>query len=325
MNRIKQNNMSNTNKKYLMTIVILFVLGLFNSSCSKDKHDDSPRPFKLFLKAVDADQNDITQSGEVQQVMLFVFNEKQEAVNVVNLDANQIKNREPIQITPELPNLKSLSFVAWGNVDEKVEIPSAASVKNLTDLYIKLKAGVDGNNHLNNGGESLGKTARSPGDLFYGKLDAPVEYGSLEPTGDQTVIISRKTSQIHIVANNLKAWNNHKDGTYTFELRESHEIYNPDCKLTGEMVGYLPVATLNEKGNLATPIFNTFPTTEGKSYTLFIRYNGDVIYTTDSSSDGSKFIPEPGRLLNIIIDFSASIDVKVVVTPWDQVFQSVEI
>ena len=53
--------MNNTNKYGLLLVAALLLTGLL-SSCLKENFDDCPRPFRLFIKAIDADQNDITAS-----------------------------------------------------------------------------------------------------------------------------------------------------------------------------------------------------------------------------------------------------------------------
>ena len=59
---------------------------------------------------------------------------------------------------------------------------------------------------------------------------------------------------------------------------------------------------------------------------LDILFNGEVIYTATKGSDGKPFIPEAGRLLNIIIDFGATKPAIIVkVTPWNVVYQYVTI
>lgn len=291
--------------------------GLF-SSCLKEDFDDCPRPFRLFIQAIDVDLTDITSTGEVERVILFIFNENKQIVKAVELDTDKIKNREPINIQLDYPGQESLYFVAWGNVDESVEFPSTSSVKELADLYVRLKKTASQN-------RTGGVFVQSPCDLFYGMLSVPIEYGGLEPAKDQTIVISRKTSQVAISAFGLKKWHGGMDGVYTYELRESNDAYDKDGNLSGSMVGYQPSAEMDEAGNLFTPVFQTFPTLGGKSYTLYILYNGEVIFSADKDSSGKPLVPTVGRLLNIILDFRGELSIQVVVTPWNQVFQYVEI
>lgn len=297
---------------------------LLGGSCIRDQYDDCPRPFRVLVKAIDADQADITESGEVQHVYLFVFDDKQQKVDVIELNADHVKSRKPVEMKLEYPGHESLHFVAWGNVDDNVDITPVNSLQQLNDLYVKLKAAPI---------KSTGSTradvhpvAHSPGDLFCGLLDVPIQYGGFEFSGDHTIVISRKTSQVYIQANHLKQWYG-KEGEYTFRLHESLNSYDCNGKLVGETDDYLPLAEMDKEGNLIAPIFNTFPTMEGESYTLDILFNGEVIYSVDKDGNGKPFVPEVGRLLNIIIDFKSTIiiNVTVVVTPWDEVYQQVDI
>jgi hypothetical protein len=308
--------MSNTNKYGLLLIAALLLTGLL-SSCLKENFDDCPRPFRLFIKAIDADQNDITASGEVERVTLFVFDENQQIVDALELNANAVKSREAVNIALDYPGHRSLKFVAWGNIDGSVEFPEKASVKQLSDLYLKLKS--------ISATKATSAVAQTPPDLFHGSLDVPVEYGGLEQAGDQTVTITRRTSQVTVSAYAVKAWNGGKEDSYTFELHESNNGFDMACNLSGEMTGYRPQTQMDENGNLFAPLFQAIPTPGGKSYTLSILYNGEIIYSADRGNDGTPFIPEAGRLLNIIIDFRAEVSIKSIVTPWNQVFQYVEI
>lgn len=308
--------MNNTNKYGLLLVAALLLTGLL-SSCLKENFDDCPRPFRLFIKAIDADQNDITASGEVERVILFVFDESQQIVDALELNANAVKSREPVNIALDYPGHKALKFVAWGNIDGSVEFPEKASVKQLSDLYLKLKS--------ISATKATSSVAQTPPDLFHGSLNVSVEYGGLEHAGDQTVTIIRKTSQVTVSAYAVKAWNGSKEGSYTFELHESNNGFDMEGNPTGEMTGYRPQTKMDENGHLFAPLFQTIPTSGGKSYTLSILYNGEVIYSADRGTDGKPFIPEAGRLLNIIIDFRAEISIKSIVTPWNQVFQYVEI
>lgn len=297
-------NKSNTNKQSFILAALLLLSGLL-SGCIREDNTDCPRPFRLFVKAVDIDLQDITESGEVKQVFLFVYNEKGELIQSIELDADFIKNRKAVPIELPYPGFEALHFVAWGNVNDDVNFDKS-------DLDVTLKdigAGIAG----------------SPSDLFYGTLNVPVEYGGIEAAGDQTVVIHRKTSQVVITANGLKKWNGNKDGEYTYRLTESHNTIDGKGELTGPMVGYNPNAVMDINGNLGAAPFRTFPTTGGKTYTLEILYNGEVIYSATEGTDGVKFVPEVGRLLNIYIDFRAEVGIYVAISPWDVVHQFVVI
>ena len=297
--------------KYNYLLSALLLLGVLLSGCNiREDNTDCPRPFRLFIKAIDYDGTDITELGDVKKAVLFIFNEKQEVVDMIELDANAIRSRKPIEIKLDYPGHESLSFVVWGNLDENVDHPPHSSIQHWRDFHVNLK--------------QRDRVAESPGDLFFGSLSVPVEYGGTEPAGDQTVIISRRTAQVSISALGLQGWNGGKEGNYTFRVKETPSSMTIDSNLNGGVVSYIPQSSLSE-GNLKTPIFNTFPTENDQALVIEILYNGEVIYSESHGTDGEPFTPEVGRVLNIVLDFRAELNMKVVITPWNVVYQYVEI
>ncbi|WP_436415763.1 FimB/Mfa2 family fimbrial subunit [Petrimonas sp.] len=299
--------MNSTNKYRLLLLAALLITGLL-SSCLSEDLSDCPRPFQLTIKALDADQVDVTDTGVAGQVVLFVFDENGQIFRTITLTADEVKQHKPIDIQMEFPGHKSLKFVDWSNLDNKVDYSQITSVKQLTDLYVKLN--------------SQNGTAQSPGDLFFGTLDVQVEYGGTEYGKSHTLEISRKTASVIITARNLPSGEG--ASAYSFVLRESPDTYNQNGELGGNMVSYKPTLSKNAAGHLVTPIFNVFPPTGGKAFILDVYKNGELMYSFTQGSDGAAFVPVLGKLLNIIIDFKVEISIKVVVTPWGVVYQEVE-
>ena len=302
--------MNNTNKYSFLFVATLLITGLL-SSCLKEDFTDCPRPFQVTIKALDADLNDITEEGAVQQVILFVFNEHGQIVSASELTTDQVKNRKPVDIKPDYPGHQSYTFVAWGNLDGKVDFSQINTVKQMEDLYVKLK--------IQNG------TAQTPGDLFHGSINVAAEFGGIDPGKPHVVEIIRKTAGITITTVKLRPWNGNKEGVYSYVVRESLDTYDKDGNLTGNPANYSPQAVFNENGHFVTPLFYTFPAATGKSFVVDILFNGEVIFTADKDSDGNPFVPQVGRTLNILIELSAKLQVKCIVTPWNVVHQHVEI
>lgn len=300
--------MSNKSKFCRLFLIIFLITGSL-TSCFKDDLSDCPRPFQITIKALDVDLNDITETGEVKNAILFVFDQNNQLVKGFTLNAAQIKGRQPIDIKIDYPGFESLYFVAWGNVDESLEYSSIENVRNLLDLYVKLK--------------TQGGFAISPGDFFRGTLTVPLEYGGIEYGESHEVEIKRMTSGVTITAINLKEWNNNLDGEYSFVVRESLDTYDQDGHLIGSSIAYSPVSSFASNGDLSAPIFYTFPTESGKGYQIDILFNGKVIYTINHDSQGHQFVPVVGRTMNIIIDFRAELSVICVITPWNVVYQYV--
>ena len=307
--------MNNTNKHSFLLVAAMVLIALL-TGCLKDDLSHCPRPFQVTIKALDADKNDITESGDVEQVVLFVFDDEGHIYQAFTLSGEEVKRHKTIDIKVGYPSTKSFKFVAWANLDEKIDFSNIESVQDLSDLYVKLKTK----------GYRMGATkiAESPGDLFYGKLLVPTPIGEKEAGQLHVIEIERKTVGETITAIGLKQWNGNKEGEYTFIVRETHSMYDAEGDVTGEIVIYAPTSTLSAEGTLSTPLYYVFPTDPGVGYVVDILFNGEVIFTADKNSDGTPFFCENGRTLNIIIDFRANLEIITEITPWNVVFQYVD-
>ena len=307
--------MNNTNKQSFL-LVAAMLLTVLLTGCLKDDLSGCPRPFQVTIKALDADRRDITELGDVQQVLLFVFDENDKIFDTFILSEQEVKQRKLIDIQLRFPATKSFKFIAWANLDDKVDYSEISTVQELSHLYVKLKkqSGRSINNNI----------AHSPGDLFYGNLQVPTPIGDAQAGQVHTIEIERMTVGVTISAISLKQWNGGKEGTYSYLVRESYDRCDCHGDIMGEKVNYAPLCSLNEDGNLLAPIFYAFPPEKGEGFVVDILYNGEVIYTVDSDSKGAMFSIEKGRTLNIIIDFRANLQIISEITPWNVVFQYVD-
>ncbi|BAG32700.1 conserved hypothetical protein [Porphyromonas gingivalis ATCC 33277] len=105
----------NDAKKYIVSVLILLVAGMFGG-CIKEDYSDCPRPFRLTVRAWDADMQDITETGAVQRVVIFVFDETGRRIDRLMMDAAQVAARKPIPLEYDGPT--TVSFVAWANPDD---------------------------------------------------------------------------------------------------------------------------------------------------------------------------------------------------------------
>lgn len=307
--------MNNTNKQSFLLVAAMLLIGLL-TGCLKDDLSNCPRPFQVTIKALDADKNDITESGDVQQVLLFVFDENEKVFETFTLSSEDVKQHKAIDIKLRFPPSKSFKFIAWANLDDNVDYSDISTVEELSHLYVKLKK--------QSSRSAYNNIAQSPGDLFYGNLQVPTPIGDSQAGQVHTIEINRMTVGVTISAISLKQWNGGKKGTYSYIVRESYDVCDCYGKMIGEKVSYAPLCSLNESGNLLAPIFYAFPPEAGKGFLVDILYNGEVIYTADRDTKGIMFNIEKGRTLNIIIDFRANLQIITEITPWNVVFQYVD-
>lgn len=301
----------NDAKKYIILVLILFVAGFF-TSCIKEDYKDCPRPFRLMVKAWDADMQDITESGAVQSVVIFVFDENGRRIDRLIMDADQVAARKPIPLEYNGP--KAVSFIAWANMDDHL-LSETADVQNSQDLFFRL--------------ESANGIAQSPEDLFSGVLTSSIEYGSIEQGGDQIIDLYRRTAQVRIVVRGYEDWllsqtvRELPDGADIL-LGDTPDTYTGFSELIGELVKYRPAGSI-EDGDFVTPIFKIYPTLNENPLRLDFFVEDNNLLSFESGSDGAPFLPITGRLLNIYIDLrGGNLNVLVSVTPWNVVQQYAE-
>ena len=306
--------MRNT-KKLLLTFLSLFWgVTFLLTGCIYDDLSECPRPFFLKVKAIDADNKDITSGGAVQSVVLFFFDEAGNCLQTKELNAAQIVAQKPVFVEPK--GASKITCVAWGNPSED-DRKQFSSITRLSDLYVRLVS-QDG-------------IAQSPTDLFAGSIEHEMEYGLNKKNSTITVEISRRTAEVTVTVLGYKSWAEHLK---TSPLRASQTIADaitlgttPDTyishqQLGGQLVSYRPKGVIEGNGNLIVAPFRIFPTLNAAPLVLFLYANGKKQLSFTESSDGKKFVPEVGRMLNILIDMrSSSLNTLVVVTPWDVVHQ----
>ena len=306
--------MRNT-KKLLLTFLSLFWgVTFLLTGCIYDDLSECPRPFYLKVKAIDADNKDITSGGAVQSVVLFFFDEAGNCLQTRELNAAQIVAQKPVFVEPK--GASKITCVAWGNPSED-DRKRFSSITRLRDLYVRLVS-QDG-------------IAESSTDLFAGSIEHEIEYDLNKKNSTITVEISRRTAEVTVTVLGYKSWAEHLK---TSPLRASQTIADaitlgttPDTyishqQLGGQLVSYRPKGVIEGNGNLIVAPFRIFPTLNAAPLVLFLYANGKKQLSFTESSDGKKFVPEVGRMLNILIDMrSSSLNTLVVVTPWDVVHQ----
>ncbi len=301
----------NDAKKYIVSVLILLVAGMFGG-CIKEDYSDCPRPFRLTVRAWDADMQDITETGAVQRVVIFVFDETGRRIDRLMMDAAQVAARKPIPLEYDGPT--TVSFVAWANPDDHM-LEETANVQNVKDLFFRLSS-TDG-------------IAQSPGDLFSGVLTCPIEYGSIEQGTDQTVDIYRRTAQVHIIIRGYQEWLDANGPRQLPDyadilLGETPDTYTGLAELIGNAVQYRPDGQIQNR-DFISPIFRVYPTLDTTPLHLKLYAYGQELLNISTGSDGVPFIPVIGKMLNIYIDLrGANLNVLVSVTPWDVVQQYAE-
>lgn len=212
--------MRNT-KNLLLTFLSLFWgVAFLLTGCIYDDLSECPRPFYLKVKAIDADNKDITSGGAVQSVVLFFFDEAGNCLQTRELNAAQIVAQKPVFVEPK--GASKITCVAWGNPSED-DRKRFSSITRLGDLYVRLVS-QDG-------------IAESPTDLFAGSIEHEIEYDLNKKNSTITVEISRRTAEVTVTVLGYKSWAEHLK---TSPLRASQTIADAIILGTTPRYLYLP-------------------------------------------------------------------------------------
>lgn len=298
-----------------MASLVLILLTL--SSCIKEDLSDCPLPFNVRVRVLDADQQDITTSGEIGRAMVFVFDQEGKKIEQIEMSAEDIVKKAPIRLKKY--DFKTLTFVVWANMSDRMYSESLG-VQRIEDLKMKLLSQ-----------EGVAEIAPK---LYSGFITIPVRYGDIVDDKEKVVDISPRTAQVRITIIGYEQWF-YRTKTESLQreplfkvgelqLKETPDTYTALNELGGDKVKYYPEATLEPSGDLITPVFTIYPTLNEEPLELSLWTAGDPIFKVKKASDGTPLIPIPGRMLNVLIDLkNASINVLAVVTPWNVVHQFV--
>lgn len=284
----------------------LSLLAVF-SSCINEDLSKCPHPFDLHIKAIDAEGQDITTSGEVRRAIVFLLDEKGKVYDAQELDAAAIKSRKSIRVNVPHDGPRHLEAVVWGNVDETLDHTATLTLKQKQDLYVRLR--------------QQGGYWQTPPDLFRGTLGLPIEIGGIENSGMREVVITRQTAQVIITVLGLRP---EEANEWKWVLRPTATGIDAEGKRVGDAGAHLPAFSFNPQGQYVTPLFNTLPREDGQPYVVELYHKDKLFQTFTTDRNGKSFQPQVGHLLNIIIGLDSQVFVLCEVTPWGQVYQYVE-
>lgn len=315
----------NNTLKWIKIVSMVTLVALFSTSCGiKEDLSDCPLPFDITVRALDSENNDITTDGDVRNVVVFIFDEKGYLIDRVTMGAEQVKAKTPIHIYKLGLKLEEVTLVAWGNLSDEDQ-NKLQGVKKMEDLVVALTP--------TRATESL---AKSPEDLFSGKLVRTIKYGSLLKDEDGVIDIYRRTASVNITVVGYDGWlkrNGYPKKPFDpSDLKaakiifgESPSAYAVVDQLVGDMVSYRPIGTMDDRGDYRIAPFRVYPSLEGKLFSLDFWVNDKMTISFTQDSTGKPILPVVGKMLNLLIDFrSAEVSVTVVVTPWNIVHQFVQ-
>lgn len=291
--------------KHISTIFypVLLLVSAVLAGCIKEKGSDYCPPSEahyLIVRSFDADNNDITGTGAVRDVVLYVFDSNGAYINRIVAAENQ-------RIPLAYPEGTRLKIVAWGNSgagnEQMPALAPGSSVDNAAVTLLKKTSPVN--------------YSLSPDDLFFASSDVFLT-GAGEGEVDHPVSIKRKAASMTVTIKGLQQWAGTTDTDFSIVVNGTRESIDFTGKSSGNAVSYRPPLTLNGNGSFVTGIFNTFPSAD-TAVSIDIYKGPDKIYTVTSGNDGKPLVLSEGRLLNVLIDFTGGVSTTLSVTDWGKI------
>ena len=297
-------------KKHLIMAALL-TMSLFTVGCVDEDFDEC---YKLTLKVENVNGEDITESGDVSQTDLYVFDENLNFLEKRSLDDAFIKSRANIVLN--YPASTKLRIVAWGNTAGNNE--SVSQDKLIESLKVML-----------NSSNSL---AQSPDDLFYG-AELVTTKGDGNLTANDTIVIHPKVGRITVRTEGLQYALKRlaREGIRAtadpdFYMNNTLSGYNYTGSLIGDSVYYNPDAKWSSNGKeWYTPAAKN--TAAGTNLTFSINVGSTVLGAVSVDDTGTPLSTQEGKQTDVIIVFNEQgvlVNAKVSVRPWGEVDQNIE-
>lgn len=268
----------------LLYIKHIFIFGiLLLTGCVK--HSKCNADYDMIVKSADINGSDITGTGVVNDVLLYIFDSNGNFIEMINTYENII-------IPLNYPSEDKITVVAWGNTaNGSQKMPDGKQETGINDSYVELNT------------KTLGtmNQAQAPDDIFFGKKEILFNNPS-ENTYLNEIIVKRKVSSVTIILHNLKQWYGSADSDYSVRISETFDAIDFNGTLVGEKVWYEPQSAFNSAGDLVVPTFRTLAS-NGNPIIIDIYKGSDKIYSISTDKDANPLILEEGKLLAVDVDF----------------------
>lgn len=247
------------------------------------------------VKAYSA-ENEELDSETIKDITLYVFDRDGQFIRA---HTEHVVNHS---VEFNYPDHDRLTVVAWGNgAQGSQSLPTLNVGDKIEEAFVTLSRT-----------RASMATIQSPDDLTHGLIELTKENQNVEAV----LSMSRKTSGVSLTARELKQYANASDDNFSYVLRQTGHQLDFFGNESGELSAYTPQASFDGNGDFAAPIFNILTTSSDIEVDIL---HGDILVATIlKTPDGKPLRVEPGKTLNIMVDFTGDISVSVSLTPWGE-------
>lgn len=285
--------------------ILLYLASLFGAAglggCIREAGSECPvTAHLLIVSSYDADNKEITGSGAVREVALYVFDAKDAYVETISCKENE-RVRLPYAVGSRI------TVVGWGNSRSDLQKMPALTVGTSLEkaLVMLLPAPT----------RAAESRSLSPDDLFFGTAALTLADDPQHPQILHSLPVKRKTSSMSIVVKGIRSWLGVSDNDFSFSVRGTFAALDFNGKPAGDPTSYDPAVTPDKDGSFVTGIFKTFPSGDSP-VSVDIYHGAERVYTVSIGQDGKALTLPEGRLVNVLVDFTGNARVSISVTEW---------
>lgn len=286
----------------------LCLMGMLATSCIKEDLDEC---YKLRLKVVNQNGDDITTSRYVKRTALYIFDENLNYLETRQLDEDFINARNEIVLDNYTADRK-LNIVAWGNLNVLGEKQDISEAQRIEDLKVMLKTN--------------GDQAAQPDSLYYGIEQVKTKAGGI--TENKEVVIQPKTGSVTVQTINLhyglRRYNIPENANCNFSLNRTLNGFNYQGEQVGDSVYYqLDAKRYNSVDYKTTERQNACL---GENMGVVLSANGNQFLTVEEDDQGRPIETKPSENTFVVLEFAedGTLSVKVQVRPWGEVDDHIE-
>lgn len=296
--------------KYTTKLFLVIFLCSLNYSCIRDNLDDCGKSSSVILKVVDViTGEDITTLGEMDIAELYLFDENQQYIRKITVNAEDILEKRPIQIFKLNPEKVRISV--WGNRRDNQSLTELESPNStLQNSKIEL---------LTDKGYAI-----PPDDLFFGFHELK------EDDEVKEIAVSRKNALMHITVRGLQQGN---DDDYYFIIKMNNNGYDFRGIPGPPSAQMMQSGIYNANGDFITPeafklIHAQQTVTDHMTVSIYKRAQSsseadELISTAYMDINGNPISPPAGYTTNILFDIEDpdGPTIQVELTPWKEIYQ----
>lgn len=293
-------------KKALITVFVVCFIGML-TGCLKDDLLACPEDYELHLKVVDLVSGaDLTTSGEVEHVYLYIFDMDGRFIEYAPLSANDIRQRIPVTI--KRSKSENIRIYAWGNLKDSQDVTEPVPGNLSESMQIVLKTNDEG-------------YALCPDNLFFG--EKVVSFSRQSRIQRAEIPVYHKNACMMITVRGLEEISDASQ--YYFKVDKKYNGYDFTGKPLESPVSIKQAGKINNTNDdfVTADAFNLIhhmDGDEGVTISLYNQTTGKAVFTIDRTADGESIVPRSGRMTNVLIDLRSQATVHIETTAWDEVY-----